>query len=226
MSNGDDPCQGIVDAIDNLQQTILDLEQQEQDAIGPARTIIQIRLANVNQRIKEEEQALQRCRKNPPPPPPPPFVVTFMGNAIVSTDNSRAAGPFEGPFTVPLTFSQDHRVFVLSGFNSTLQGISISQTSGGRGDFDPSTGSTQLELGVNVKLPIPTDSDAELDFFIPNQLTTEQAQSVGRFSPNGSRLNRATGELTLAGASTLSNNVFVNGTHVQVLLTGTFTPLP
>jgi hypothetical protein len=218
MSNGEDPCQGIVDAIANLQQEILDLKEQEQDAIGPARTIIQMRLANVNQRIREEEQALQRCRKNPPPPPPPPFVVTFTGNATVTTDNNKARGPFDGPFNVFLTFSKDHRVFVLSGFNSTLQGISISQTSGGRGDFDPSTGSTQLELGVNVKLPIPGDSDAALNFFSPNQLTTERAQ--------GSRLNRATGELTLAGASTLSDNVFVNGTHVQVLLAGTFTPLP
>jgi hypothetical protein len=226
MSNGDDPCQSIVDAIANLQQMLLDLQAQEQDATGPELSILRWRIMHTNQQIQIEEQTLQRCRKNPPPPPPPPFIVNFSGTAEVHTDSSQAPGPFDGPFAVSLAFNQDHTIFVLSGFQTTVQGIAISQTSGGRGEFNPATGSTQLELGLNVKLPIPGDSDATLDFFSPHQLTTEQPPTVGPFSPQGNRLSRATGSIALAGASTFSNNVFANGTNVMVLLIGTFMPVP
>lgn len=224
--NGGDPCQPIIDAIDRLNQTLLDLQAEEQDAISVELTIIRGLIKNTNQRIKDEEQALQRCRKNPPPPLPPPFVVTFAGTATVQTDNSSASGPFTGNFSVGLTFTQDHKIFLLQGFSVKLQKVSVSQTSGGEGFFDPSTGSAQLEVGTKLVLPIPGNTDATLNFFDPNKFTTEQAHTVGRFSPKGSRLNRSTGEITLAAASTISDNIFVNGTNVQVILAGTFTPLP
>jgi hypothetical protein len=224
MSNDDDPCQSIVDAIDGLRQALLDLRAELQDAPGPARSIIMGLMRNTQLRIVQEEQVLQRCRKNPPAPQPAPLVVTFAGNATVRTDNTDAAGPFTGAFAVAITFSHDHTIFLLSGFSTTVGGISIRQTSGGRGTFNPPTGETELEIGLTLGLPI--GGDASLNFFEPHQLTTERAQQSGPFGPTGSRLNRETGEISLAGASAISDNIFADGTNVEAVLLGTLTPLP
>ena len=61
MSDGD-PCQGIIDAIDALNQEILDLGAQMDGATGPERSILMSRIAHAQQRIKDEEAALRMCR--------------------------------------------------------------------------------------------------------------------------------------------------------------------
>jgi hypothetical protein len=225
MANGDDPCQSIVDAIDALNQNLLDLEAQEQGAIGVERTVLQGLIRHDKQRIQEEQSALKRCRANPPAPVPPPFVSTFSGIATVRTDNGEALGPFRGSFSMPWVFSHDHRVFVVSGFRTKIGKLTVTQSDGGRGDFDPALGASNLEIAFNVDLG-GFVGDGTLAFFSPGQFTTEQARALGDFHPHGSRLVRSSGDLTLAGTSTITDNVIAGGTHVEVLLAGTLTPLP
>src|SRR5512133_330940 len=224
MTNGEDPCQGIVDAIDSLHQQILDLESQLDGATGVERTVLQGAIRHAQQRIQDEQRALQRCRKNPPRLPPAAFVSVFAGTATVRTDSSEFPGPKTGPFQIPLTFSHDHRIFVVSNFTTKVGGITINQSGGGRGEVDAALGSVNLEIQFNVGLPIV--GDATLTFFSPRQFTTEEVPPLGQFHPHGKRLDHSTAELTLAGASTASDNIIADGTKVEALLAGILTPLP
>ena len=56
------PCQGSIDAIDRLRERVKGLEGQMSGANRQERTLLQKRIKTVNQQIKTEEEALDRCR--------------------------------------------------------------------------------------------------------------------------------------------------------------------
>jgi len=62
-----DPCQKIIDAIANLEEMVLGLEDELRDASGLQITVLRNRIKALKQRIKTEEEVLDRCIKNHTP---------------------------------------------------------------------------------------------------------------------------------------------------------------
>ena len=152
---------------------------------------------------------------------------TLTGTITVRTDQRLAPGPFSTPFTQVIEFSADRTQAILSGLSFALgTGITIQQSAGGVGTFDPATGAISIPITLQIHVPqIPFNSNATIDFAVPG-LTTEAQRPAGPFSGQGSRLDQATGNIVLVATGTAIDNAFLRGSHVEVRAVGTLTPLP
>jgi len=62
-----DPCQKIIDAIASLEERVLGLEDELRDASGVEITVLRSRIKTLKQRIKKEQEVLDRCIKDHSP---------------------------------------------------------------------------------------------------------------------------------------------------------------
>jgi hypothetical protein len=217
-----------VQALANIDDEIQRLGDEASNATGPELTILMHRIKVLQEQQILQQKLLDECIKNPPPPPPPDFMSNLTAVVTIRTDNGRASGPFTTNFARAIGFSADRtRVLLFGLFFDVGQGITIQQAGGGNGTFDAATGAMSIPISFQLHIPqIPFDDpNAKADFPSPG-LTTEAEVNVGPFSGQGTRLNRNTGQLVLVGTSTVSDNLFVNGTHVEVRLTGVVNPVP
>jgi hypothetical protein len=152
---------------------------------------------------------------------------TITGTITVRTDQRLAPGPFTAPFTQVVEFSEDRRQAILTGLSFAFgPGITIKQSAGGVGTFDPATGAVSIPITLVIHVPqIPFNSNATIDFAAPG-LTTEAQLPAGPFTGQGSRLDRATGNIVLVATGIAIDNAFLRGSHVEVRATGTLAPLP
>ena len=152
---------------------------------------------------------------------------TLTGTITVRTDQRLAPGPFSAPFTQVIEFSGDRTQAILSGLSFELgSGISITQSAGGIGSYDAATGAISIPIALQLHVPqIPFNSNVTVDFAAPG-LTTESELTAGPFSGQGSRLDRATGNIVLVATGTAIDNAFLRGSNVEVRATGTLAPVP
>jgi hypothetical protein len=218
----DDPCQMILDAIDNIQEA-------ERNLGADGAVVLKSTRDALHARLLAEYRALQRCRANPPPPyePPPLFPVVFKGHYDARADYDGMHG--EQDFNMVMNFSPNRKQLWMSGAAFNLQGIVAVQRGNAAGAFDPQTGDLSIPITFDLHhIPNAGDGDATLDFPNPG-LTTKQAGAAGPYHPTGSPLNRATTSLALAGATSVTDNFFVDlagGVHVEIVAQGSLSPLP
>ena len=138
-----------------------------------------------------------------------------------------APGPFTAQFTQVIEFSEDRTQAILAGLSFVLgRGITIAQSAGGVGTYDPATGAISIPITLRIHIPqIPFNSDATSDFPAPG-LTTEAQRPAGPFEGQGGRLDGTTGAVVLVATGTAIDNAFLRGSNVEVRATGVLTQLP
>jgi len=232
-SNPDVPqeCQHFAIAVDSLNEQIMNLEDELNNAPGIEITILQHRIRELRQRLAREQKLLDACIRNPQPEPHPPsdFIATWTMVATVRTSNSRFPGPVTVNLVSALNFPRGCQSVRLVGFSFMLpNGASVQQPFAADGSFNAEVG--EINLPVTLLLTVPQipdgfDKDAIVTFDSPG-LTTEVERPAGPFSgAEGVRLNRNTGQFSLVGTGIASQSIF-DGTIIEMRLDGVLNPVP
>ena len=225
----DDPCQALVDNLDQVETDAQSLRDLLKDASGPEKQDLLKQIKAADQQIISGRNALEECRKaHPTPSGPPPVTSTFAGTATIdiASGNSLLQNipqqsvtfmlVFEGPQVYMSAF--DKLTFTKDSLNVTVT-MSASQW----GTFDPTTGL----MIVPVTFLIDTALGQYGLAFNPPLMTTEQVTPpVERYSPMGMRLNSQTGSVALVGAALSTDSDGNPQDYVQLVFSGTLAPMP
>ena len=224
-------CQHFAFAVDSLNEQILNLEDELNNAPGIEITVLQHRIRELKDRLAREQKLLDACISNPQPEPQPTpdFITAWTMVATVRTSNPRFPGPVSVNLVSALNFPAGCQSVRLVGFSFTLpNGASVQQPFAADGSFD--AGSGEIDLPITLLLTVPQipdglDKDAIVTFDGPG-LTTEVERASGPFNgAQGVRLNRDTGQFSLVGTGIASQSIF-DGTIIEVRLDGVLNPVP
>ena len=157
---------------------------------------------------------------------PPPLVVDFNGNLTLLSDSSIVKRysltiSFHFIFTTDRKGVETSRVVIKVG---SIQ-VASDRYYQEKGRFDVAAGELDLPARFNVTGPRIT-GDFSLTFPPPLGITAEAGAHAGRFKPKGKRLDPATGEITLAGATTIDDDRSLSGNHVMIVIAGVMKPAP
>ena len=165
-----------------------------------------------------------------------PLNTTFTGIATVKTTFSRAPGPFVESVSIGLQFSADRKTVTITSFppivNSTsVSGVNVTvtatQTGGGVGTFDPTTGSLSIPITLSFNVvatvagvTIHNGTSTLTAIFS----TGRETSPSGAFTDVGSPM-QANGAITEVCDGTFSGDL-LGGSDASVVLAGSVSPHP
>jgi hypothetical protein len=162
-------CQPIQDEIEELRETIRQLQQDLQNARGSSakRRVVE-EINDRSQTVEERQRDLQVCIDSTKPPPPPPVLASFTGRASLRVEHPLTPEPFEADIVVPLEFGgDDERYRVVRALSLPVLGSRTFQTPAG-----DSTTTIRLRLADArpAAPPYPATPAGFLGYFLPQGL--------------------------------------------------------
>lgn len=155
----------------------------------------------------------------------PDKVVVFNGQAVLTTSDSHANGPFTENISIELLFHKyDHRSFDVIGFPPIIVGpfstpagsntTTITLKGAAHGSFEPASGTVKLTLPLHFHESHIFAADSDITFL----LSTETQH------PKASRMDNA-GHVTISGTATFQSG-FLGGDTGTLTVKGTLSPHP